>query len=202
MSKAIETLMNEHRLIEQVLGSLRTFVDQLSPGQSEARARVAGYAEFFREFADRTHHGKEEDRLFGAMAQHGFPANGGPVFVMLQEHEIGRAHVRALAEAGGGSGEFSGEELDKVKSNAEGFILMLSAHIQKEDRILFPAAERAMPGPVLDTLADEFDEFDSTVIGEQAQRRLRELAETLIALFPPDTSAPNISGGCFSPCGH
>jgi len=185
MSKAIETLMSEHRLIEEVLGSLRTFVDQLDPDQGEARARVAEYAEFFREFADRTHHGKEEDRLFGAMAQHGFPSNGGPVYVMLQEHEIGRAHVRALAELGGGSGKLSGEESNKVKNNAEGFILMLSAHIQKEDRILFPAAERAMPGPVLDSLAAEFDEFDSAVIGDQAQRHLRELAATLIAAFPP-----------------
>ena len=146
MSKAIETLMNEHRLIEEVLGSLRTFVGQLSSSQAGARPRVAEYAEFFREFADRTHHGKEEDRLFVAMAQHGFPSNGGPVFVMLQEHEIGRAHVRALAEVGGGSGELSDEELETVKSNAESFILMLSAHIQKEDRILFQPPSGRCPG--------------------------------------------------------
>ena len=48
-----------------------------------------------------------------------------------------------------------------------------------------------MPGPVLDSLAGEFEEFDSTVIGDQTQQRLRELAATLIAAFPPDTSALN-----------
>jgi hemerythrin-like domain-containing protein len=67
------------------------------------------------------------------MTQHGFPANGGPIFVMLQEHELGRTHVQALASMGAGEGELSEEETGQVKAHAEGFFALLSAHIQKED---------------------------------------------------------------------
>jgi hemerythrin-like domain-containing protein len=181
MSEAIETLMTEHRLIEKVLGSLQTFASQLEPGQSTARKQVADYAEFFREFADRCHHGKEEDRLFGVMIRHGFPTSGGPIAVMLQEHEIGRAHVRALAQVGEGDGDLSAEEIATVKSNAASFFAMLSAHIQKEDGILFPAADRVVPEPVLGELAGQFEEFDASSIGAETLQRLHGLAEALIA---------------------
>ena len=68
MSRAIEILMDEHRLIERVLASLHAFAAQLEPGQPQARQRLDQFAEFFREFADRLHHGKEEDRLFKVIA--------------------------------------------------------------------------------------------------------------------------------------
>ena len=198
MSKAIETLMTEHRLIEKVLDSLQTFAGQLAPGQSGARKHVAGYAEFFREFADRCHHGKEEDRLFGAMTQHGFPTNGGPIFVMLQEHDLGRAHVGALAEVGQGDGELSGEEITRVKTHAQEFFALLSAHIQKEDRILYPAAVNAVPDSAMTVLAGEFDTFDSEVVGEETLQHLRNLAETLTTAFPAD---PSVLGGGGTGCG-
>jgi hemerythrin-like domain-containing protein len=192
MSKVIETLMNEHRLIEKVLGSLQTFVGQLAPAQPEARTRVAAYAEFFREFADRCHHGKEEDRLFVTMGNHGFSSTGGPVYVMLQEHELGRSHVRALAGVGEGDGELSASEVVTVRTHALEFISLLAAHIMKEDKILFPAADRTIPSAELDSLAAAFDEFETSVMGDGTQERLRALADSLIVAFPPDMS---VSGG-------
>jgi hemerythrin-like domain-containing protein len=71
MSRTIAILMKEHRLIERVLGSLETFLDQLSADERN-RADLKNFAEFFREFADRCHHGKEEDRLFVSMTDYGF----------------------------------------------------------------------------------------------------------------------------------
>ena len=52
--------------------------------------------DFIRNFADRTHHGKEEDNLFPALEQHGMPRQGGPVGVMLDEHDQGRGLVSTL----------------------------------------------------------------------------------------------------------
>ena len=195
MSKAIDTLMNEHRLIEKVLGSLNSFSAQLAPDQAGARRRVAEFAEFFREFADRCHHGKEEDRLFTAMERHGFPPDAGPLAVMKQEHEIGRSHVRSLAEVGAGNGELSEAEALMVQQHAGAFIALLAAHIMKEDNILFPAAEQAMPGSALETLANEFEQFEESVMGAGTHDRLHVLAEGLIKAFPADITATNSGGG-------
>ena len=69
MQTPIEVLMGEHRLIEEVLGSLETHAAQVRAGAPLAREVVGDYAAFFRGFADSCHHGKEEDILFAAMVE-------------------------------------------------------------------------------------------------------------------------------------
>ena len=111
MIHPVETLMNEHRVIERGLDSLDSLSAGLSTTDPAARVRLGELVRFFREYADRVHHAKEEDRLFTALAAHGFSSQSGPVFVMLSEHEAGRAHVtetggsrrrRRSADIGGG----------------------------------------------------------------------------------------------------
>src|SRR5512132_3975875 len=95
---AIETLMTEHRLIERALDALVAFADEVRRKSSDEREELGRFVTFIREFADAHHHGKEEDILFAAMVQAGFPKHGGPIAVMLMEHDQGRALVRALGE--------------------------------------------------------------------------------------------------------
>ena len=184
MSKIIEILMTEHRFIEDVLGSLEAFVDQLEPDQQGARQHIEKYAEFFREFADRCHHGKEEDQLFATLGDHGFPRDAGPLFVMVGEHNMGRSYIKVLASMGAGAGALNDTELRKVRETAGGFIPLLRMHIQKEDEILFPAAERALPPAVLEELACGFEEFERTVMGEDVHSRIHTMAQGLVAEFP------------------
>jgi len=184
MSQVIETLMREHRTIEKVLGSLETFIGQLGAGQQGARLHIAEYAEFFREFADRCHHGKEEDQLFEALGDHGFPRDAGPLFVMVGEHNLGRSYVKVLSSIGAGDGPLSDDELSKASESARSFIPLLRMHIQKEDEILFPAAERALPSHVLEHLARGFEEFENVTMGHGVHLRLHALGDRLMAEYP------------------
>lgn len=61
-AKAIEMLRDDHRLIEQVLGSLENFLKGPAD-DSDARRAVRDFANFLENFADRFHHGKEEKFL-------------------------------------------------------------------------------------------------------------------------------------------
>lgn len=184
MSQVIEILMHEHRFIEKVLGSLETFISRLGGNQEGVRQRVAEYAEFFREFADHCHHGKEEDQLFEVLGNHGFPRDAGPIFVMVGEHNIGRSYVKVLSSIGAGKGPLSDGELCAVRDNAHAFISLLRMHIQKEDLILFPAAERALPSHVLEALARGFEEFERSEMGEGGHLRLHALGVRLMAQYP------------------
>ena len=89
---ALDTLMDEHRQIEQVLGSLETFASRLEQGADPAP--LSDFVDFFRSFADRAHHGKEEEILFALMVARGYSREAGPVAVMLHDHEQGRSLVR------------------------------------------------------------------------------------------------------------
>jgi len=192
MNKSIENMMAEHRLIEQVLGALDTLANRLQQGLPVPRTDVARFALFFREFADRLHHGKEEDRLFVKMNENGFPREFGPVGVMLMEHDAGREHVRALAKAGEGTGPLSeAEELD-VAEHALAFVPLLLAHIQKEDNILYPMAQQALPPAAMEALDRECTQF------EQAT----DLAATLVAAYPADADRLACAQACVGCAGH
>ncbi len=202
MKKAIETLMEEHRLIERVLGSLETFACEMESGGSAPRETLSGYAEFFSNFADKCHHGKEEDRLFALMAQNGFPTEHGPIGVMLADHQEGRGHVKALAALAGGSGPWSGEERIEAVRQARDYISMLRSHIIKEDNILYPMALQAIKGEQMDQLAESFEAFEHEVMGAGAHERFHALAERLVAAYPPDPEKMEAMPACTGCSGH
>jgi hemerythrin-like domain-containing protein len=202
MNKAIEQMMNEHRLIVRVLGALDTLSQQLACGQPARREDLARFATFFREFADRCHHGKEEDRLFVKMNEHGFPREYGPVGVMLSEHDTGRAHVRALAALGEGSGPLSAEEARTARRNAEAFVPLLLQHIQKEDNVLYPMAMQALPPGELSNLDEICEQFDHEVMKPGEIEALKNLAEELIAAFPADEDRMMNHSACAGCAGH
>ena len=186
MHRSTEVLMNEHRLIEQVLGSLETFALDVQGGLPPERAVLADYGAFFREFADAAHHGKEEDILFQRMVERGFPRESGPVAVMLHEHVVGRGHVSALRQVGGGSGPLTAVETQLALESAAAFVPLLRAHILKEDRILYPMAERLLTGPELDAMERDFEAFDARMRSDGSFDRLHGLAERLTTAFRPD----------------
>jgi hemerythrin-like domain-containing protein len=186
VQKAIEVLMNEHRLIEQVLGSLETFAAEVEGGLAPQRSLLADYGAFFRDFADACHHGKEEDILFQRMVERGFSRDTGPVAVMLYEHKVGRSHVAVLREAGGGSGPLASVETALVLEYATAFIPLLRTHILKEDRILYPMAVRLLTGPEMDAMETDFEAFEALMRADGSYDRLHGLADRLTAAFRPD----------------
>jgi hemerythrin-like domain-containing protein len=142
---AIETLMQEHRTIEQVLEALVGFAEEMARTGRTDQQELGRFVTFLREFADARHHAKEEEVLFRAMVQAGFPSQGGPIAVMLQEHGLGRAHVAALAGLAGQASPWSAADLARLGEASRGYAYLLRAHIQKEDGVLYPMAERRLP---------------------------------------------------------
>jgi hemerythrin-like domain-containing protein len=176
---AIETLMNEHRTIERVLDALGAFADETRRRGSTDAPELARFVTFLREFADAHHHHKEEDVLFEAMIDHGFPREAGPVAVMLHEHVQGRALVGVLAEKGAAAGPWSDEDRQDIADAAHGFADLLRAHIQKEDRILYPMAEQRLPPDALTAVGEACAEQDRARAA--SSERLVQLAEALVA---------------------
>ena len=186
MPKAIEVLMSEHRLIEQALGSLESYAAQVREGLAPGRQVIGEYAAFFRGFADTCHHGKEEDILFQRMTDHGLTRDAGPLAVMLHEHELGRAHVRALTGLASGEGVPSPRETAELLQHASGFVPLLRVHILKEDTILYPLALRMFTGPELDAMDSQFEAFETRIRADGQFDHLLALADRLTARFRPD----------------
>ena len=198
MSHAIDTLMNEHQVILSVLGSLEKYVSQAQQGANLDRNILGDYVEFFRNFADKCHHGKEEELLFRKMNNYGFSNDAGPLYVMLSEHVQGRNHVRALAAIAAGEGPVSSTDQAQAIHHALGFIPLLRNHIAKEDQILYPMALQYIPAEEMDRLNEAFESFETNVIRAETHARFHLLAEKLVAAYPPshDSEAGQVTHFC------
>jgi hemerythrin-like domain-containing protein len=177
---AIETLMNEHRLIEQVLDALVGFTDEVERRGGTEKTELGRFVTFLREFADGCHHGKEEDILFAAMVEAGFPREGGPIAVMLSDHERGRALVRGLRAKAEASAPWTDADRREVGEIARAFSTLLRAHIHKEDAILYPMAEQHLPPEGMQAVSEACDRYEQAPERSGKHEQLHALAEELI----------------------
>ncbi len=177
--KATDILMNEHRLIERVLDALEDRAQTLQKGAAVRTGFFLDAVDFIRNFADGCHHRKEEGALFPAMIAAGIPKEGGPIAVMLGEHEQGREFNRGMEKAARAIQAGSLAERDELIRNALGYVALLRQHIQKEDGILFPMADRSIPTVAQNNLAVEFDRIEREETGAGVHEKFHAMAETL-----------------------
>ena len=176
--KATEILMTEHRVIERVVNTLETAANYLQQGGDVRPGFFVEAADFIKNFADGSHHKKEEGVLFPAFAEKGIPVDGGPVGVMLSEHEQGRAYTLAMhAAALKLTDEPSARKT--VIENALGYAALLKQHIMKEERILFPLADRVIPLEKQKRVQEDFEHIDNNEISSGVQAKYLALASAL-----------------------
>jgi hemerythrin-like domain-containing protein len=139
-----DVLSQEHRAIEARLDHLEQTIRAIHAGGAFSRKYFEDALDFFRDQADGRHHAKEEKLLFPRMKERGVPAEGGPIGVMLAEHDEGRAYLKAVRENLAAAEQGSVEALGRVLQNASAYVEMLRAHIYKEDNILFRIAKMVL----------------------------------------------------------
>jgi hemerythrin-like domain-containing protein len=181
--KPTDVLSNEHNAIKVMLKILEAACLKLEADEKVPPEHLQQMVQFFREFADKCHHGKEEDLLFPAMQEAGIPREGGPIGMMLAEHQQGRAFVRGLDEAVGRYARGEAKAIADISQNARGYIELLTHHIYKEDNILFPMAERVISQGKLDSLLPEFEKIEIEKIGPGRHEQLHKMLEELKAFY-------------------
>lgn len=178
--KPIEILEQEHRAIERVLETLEQYADaHLGSSTPAAQRDLLHFVEFIQQFADRIHHGKEEDILFEQLLRAGFPKGAGPLSVMYQEHDRGRTFARQLKSLGEKDSTWSEADRTELSKVANGYTSLLRQHIYKEDNILYPMAEARLSAAAMQQIADAFAELESTEEQNGQKNRLVAVAEVL-----------------------
>ena len=142
---ATAALRSEHETILSVIACLRAACDAARGGTGYDPDSFRKGVDFIRAYADGWHHAKEEVHLFPALEAAGMPREGGPVGVMLHEHELGRAHVGAMADHLDAAADGDASARATVVEHALAYADLLEGHIQKEDGILFNMADRMLP---------------------------------------------------------
>jgi len=180
MSRAIEDLMHEHEAILFALEILDAIGQRMAAGEAVDPADLAAFIGFLQEFADKCHHGKEEGMLFPALVAAGVPQQDGPVGVMLHEHTLGRQWIHDMDASLRPTLDASA-----FVRAARGYADLLRAHVQKENEVLFPMAERLLSAARLDALFEAFEAHEEQVIGAGRHEQLHGLLKAWKAKYLP-----------------
>ncbi len=197
--KPTEILSQEHRVIEQVLNCLEKMLDQSGVEGRLEKAPARDAVAFFRNFADRCHHGKEETHLFPAMEAKGFSADCGPTGVMRREHELARLRVREMDAAIDAASAGDRAAQQRFAENARAYVDLLREHIQKEDHCLYAMANQAFSEADQQKLMAAFEKVEAEEMGQGTHETYLKIADDLADRFGVPKACGTEHHVC---CGH
>jgi hemerythrin-like domain-containing protein len=169
-------LMIEHRLIERMIGLIKKRLKQIQEINQVDPLFIDTVVDFIRIYADRTHHGKEEDILFRALAKKKMSDQDKRIMdELLEEHVLGRKTTRELVEANAQyrKGEKSALSVITAKLGMLGDFY--PRHIEKEDKIFFPAYMKYLSEAEDQLMLKAFWEFDRQMIHEKYRSVIQAL---------------------------
>ncbi len=170
------TLMTEHRLIEKMLNVIRKEEADIRSTKTVDPVFIDTAVDFVRTYADRTHHGKEEDILFRDLEKKKMSdQDEAAMRELIEEHKFARKTVAGLIEAKMSYVEGDRSAIDAILEKLGILMEFYPSHILKEDRVFFPNTEKYFTADELDAMLDEFREFDVRMIHEKYRRLVLEL---------------------------
>jgi len=169
--QATQVLRDEHEGILAMLAVVEKAALRLRAGKEVPANLMLDAVSFFRNFADKCHHGKEEANLFPKLQERGIPNEGGPIGVMLMEHEQGRGFVRGMSQAADQYASGDKAAIPALVSNTLNYVSLLRAHIDKENNILFVMADQVLSTADQQALHAAFEEVERKVTGPGEHER-------------------------------
>ncbi|MCP4369949.1 MAG: hypothetical protein GY797_17810 [Deltaproteobacteria bacterium] len=168
-----QVLVDEHVLILKGLKLLRIARDKIERDQHPPKSFFEKTVLFFRNYADKYHHYKEEFLMFGFLAQKKEGQLDLEIGALRHQHETGRQFLTRLEKSISGYAIKNEIAITSLLENLASFISILSRHICREDNLFFPMVEKELSADQKITLLEQFK------LEEEALKKRNPLANTL-----------------------
>ncbi len=170
-----EYLMDDHRAAERVIAALEL---GFSKEGGPSPALVGASVDFFTHYLEGCHHQKEERFLFPLLESRGLPRQGGPLGVMLLEHDKNRELLGEFERLGTRFAAGQREQLAELRTVFATYADLMKQHFWKENDILFPMGLRALNTSDGHALVSGFEDCERK-LGSDTRQRYHSLAERL-----------------------
>ncbi len=177
---ATEILKNEHQVILTVMVAAEREIRSISATGKIINDNVDKIIDFCRVFIESCHNAKEEEYLLPIILERGEMGNRGLLKIILEEHAAGRnlqqLIIHALPQA-----KTCGfpSTVAAVTANLKAYSELLRAHIEKEDNILFPLADRLLTPEDQKTILVSFEKHETEEVGVGVHGTYLQLAHEL-----------------------
>jgi hemerythrin-like domain-containing protein len=172
----IGPLMIEHRLIERMVKLMKNKLERIAQEKQLNTNFIEIAVDFFRTYADRCHHGKEENILFRELNKKELSWEHKKIpNELIEEHVFGRKTVGRLVDAK----ERYAQGMADAKKEAVEYLRLLvefyPVHIEKEDKHFFIPCMSYFTQKEKNQMLEEGWEFDRKMIHEKYQNIVKEL---------------------------
>jgi hemerythrin-like domain-containing protein len=169
--------MTEHRLIEKMLALAEREVAAMTE-ESYDPIFIDTVVDFIKTYADRTHHGKEENILFADLGKKKLDDSDARVMgELIEEHRQARIKVAWIVELNERNKHGERGTAGEIKEIVSWLAAFYPVHIKKEDDRFFPDTEKYFDEREMDGMLERFWDFDKKMI----HVKYRELFESLSA---------------------
>jgi hemerythrin-like domain-containing protein len=161
-------LMIEHRLIMRMISLIGKEVVSIEKNSVVNQSFIRSVVDFIRTYADRTHHGKEEDILFRDLAKKQLSGvDAGIMAELIHEHVFGRLTTDEIVTLADAYQKGDTSALPRIATTLRKFADFYPRHIEKEDAVFFPLAMTYLSESEQKSMLDEFREFDANLIHDK-----------------------------------
>ena len=177
--KPTEDLIHEHEAIKKMLGIMDKISENIKNNKEVDTNDIEDIIEFLKTFADKCHHGKEENALFPALVLAGIPKENGPIGVMLHEHTLGRGYIKEIETSTEDFKAGNSNSIQLIANSLLSYVNLLQNHIQKEENVLFKMADKVLSNQVQDDVYEQFEKIEEEVVGHGIHEQFHELLNNL-----------------------
>jgi len=161
-------LMIEHRVIERMIAVMAKKLAKMRKDKAVDDRFIDTAVDFIRTYADRCHHGKEEDILFRGLGKKKISAEHKKIMnELVHEHIMGRENVKKLVAAKESYLQGNKDAFRDIESNMQTLVEFYPKHIEKEDKHFFLPCMDYFSDREKKDMLEEYREFDKQLIHEK-----------------------------------
>ncbi|MBW2485248.1 MAG: DUF438 domain-containing protein [Deltaproteobacteria bacterium] len=167
-------LVSEHEMIERAMAVLKSNLEKIGEAvKTPLQMRRA--IDFLLEFGDKIHNTKEEKFLFPLMAKKGLPVEGGPIGVMLMEHDADRKLLQKMVTELPNLAEATTAARHKFAAEGFEYLKIRAEHIWKENDVLYAMGRKVFSEEENTVLLKEFKTLDQQTYGDVARLHYEQM---------------------------
>jgi DUF438 domain-containing protein len=171
-----DLLVEDHETTEKLFDAV---AKACASPNGPTRTFIADVVTYLTEYVDGCHNRKEEEHLFPLLEARGVPRHGGPLAVMLAEHEESRRLLAAVAEAGRAFARGDLTQLPAFTDAFDQYAALVKNHYWKENDILFAMARRVLSEADAAQVADGIARTEAA-LGRDTHDRYYAMAHRVI----------------------
>lgn len=174
-----EVLEKEHTIIRKMAAETRKTAESLKESEAIDVNRLRKLHDFFVNFADRCHHGKEEDALFPVLREAAVDPT--VIDLLMKQHEEGRILLAGVKR------EIDAYEADPASADVGAlsrYLLeygrLMPRHIDTENKYLWPKARAVLDKEQKDKLTAAFYRIETVELGAGFHEKYHAMAMELL----------------------